>query len=157
MAVNRPITARSEPILTWTLGLLALVPFLAGCYVAIAFNGNIADRTLEWLVVYASTIVSFIGGVQWGLQIAEKQARLVGMSAAVCPALIAWVGVMLGVMWGQTWSFALVLSALVVAWLADENGGRQGWVPGYFLTLRRTLTVIVAACLAVVGGAALFG
>ncbi|NNC23612.1 DUF3429 domain-containing protein [Salinisphaera sp. USBA-960] len=153
MAINQPTSARNAPTLAWTLGFAALIPFLIGSYVALGWNSNIAIRTLDWLVVYAAVIASFIGGVQWGLQAAGQHARAIDMGAAVCPALIVWIGVMLG----QPWSFALILVALVFTWLTDENGHRQGWMPIYYLTLRRILTPIVVVCLAIVGGAALFG
>ena len=41
---------------------------------------------------------------------------------------------------------ALLLVALVVAWLVDEYGARRGWQTHGFLQLRRVLTLVVGAC-----------
>lgn len=151
MAADSHSTTRNAPTLTWGLGLLALLPFIAGAYVAIGGTAEAADRALDWLLVYATTIVSFIGGIQWGLQIAGKRARLVDMTIAVCPALIAWIGVM----WVEPWRFVLIIVALALAWLADENGRHQGWMPLYLLILRRVLSITVLVCLAIIAGSVL--
>lgn len=140
----RPVSALS---LATALSALAVLPFAAGVYYAFAHSGDDAARTLHWLLAYLATIVSFIGGIQWGRMLAAKQAQPHDMAVAVVPALIAWPALLMS----GPWPFFMLLAALVIAWLADENGARQGWQGRGFLQLRRVITLIVAVCVVAIG------
>lgn len=146
---------RSVSALTtaWALGVAAVLPFAAGVYYVFAHQATAAGPTLHWLLVYLATIVSFIGGVQWGCMLAARTAPAVDMGLAVVPALIAWAALLMS----GPWPFVLLLIALVVAWLADENGTRRGWQGRGYLQLRRVLTVVVAAAVLAVGWRVLRG
>ena len=133
------------------LGLLALVPFGAGVYEAYAGTTLLPERVLHIALVYLATIVSFIGGVQWGLMLARGRAPALDMMLGVVPALIAWPALLLGQAWGDAWAFGLLLVALILAWGADERGHRQGWQHTGFLQLRRVLTIVVAGCVIAIG------
>lgn len=147
--------ARSVSALSLATGLtaLAVVPFAAGVYYAFAHSGNGAAQALHWLLAYLATIVSFIGGTQWGRMLAAKQAPPQDMVLAVVPALIAWPALLMS----GPWPFFMLLAALVIAWLADENGARQGWQGRGFLQIRRVITLIVAACVVAIGWRVLRG
>ncbi|KEZ78062.1 DUF3429 domain-containing protein [Salinisphaera hydrothermalis] len=146
----RPVSALS---LATGLTALAVVPFLAGVYYAFAHSGDQAAPALHWLLAYLATIVSFIGGVQWGRMLAAKQAPPQDMVLAVVPALIAWPALLMS----GPWPFFMLLAALIIAWLGDENGARQGWQGRGFLQLRRLITLIVAACVVAIGWRVLRG
>ncbi|MDA3921247.1 MAG: DUF3429 domain-containing protein [Salinisphaera sp.] len=132
----RPISALT---LAAGLGTLALVPFVAGVYYALAHSTDDAARVMHWLLAYLATIVSFIGGVQWGRMLAAKTARPLDMVLGVVPALIAWPALLMS----GPWPVVLLLAALIIAWLADENGRRAGWQSAGFMHLRRVLTAVV--------------
>ncbi|WP_423821864.1 DUF3429 domain-containing protein [Salinisphaera sp. SPP-AMP-43] len=129
------------------LGALAVVPFAAGVYYALAHGSEGATQALHWLLAYLATIVSFIGGAQWGRMLAAKQAPPLDMVLAVVPALIAWPALLMN----GPWPFFLLLGALIFAWLADENGARNGWQGRGYLQLRRVLTLVVALCVIAIG------
>lgn len=135
------------------LGALALLPFVAGVYYAFAHDAGQASRALHWLLAYLATIVSFIGGVQWGRMLANKSARPADMVFAVVPALIAWPALLMS----GPWSLLLLLAALLIAWLGDENGRRAGWQSVGFLHLRRVLTLVVLICVLAIGWKVLIG
>ncbi|MGN8158733.1 DUF3429 domain-containing protein [Salinisphaera sp. RV14] len=146
----RPVSALS---LATALTALAVLPFAAGVYYAFAHAGGQAAPALHWLLAYLATIVSFTGGVQWGRMLAAKQAPPQDMVLAVVPALIAWPALLIS----EPWPFFMLLAALVIAWLADENGARQGWQGRGFLQLRRLITLIVAVCMVAIGWRVLRG
>ncbi len=133
------------------LGLLALAPFVAGVYEAYAGATLLPEHVLHIVLIYLATIVSFIGGVQWGLMLARGRAPALDMMLGVVPALIAWPALLLGQAWGDAWAFGLLLVALILAWGADERGHRQGWQHTGFLQLRRVLTIVVAGCVIAIG------
>lgn len=146
----RPVSALS---LATGLTALAVVPFAVGVYYAFAHSGDDAARSLHWLLAYLATVVSFIGGIQWGRMLAAKQAPPQDMVLAVIPALIAWPALLIS----GPWPFFMLLAALVIAWLADENGARQGWQGRGFLHVRRIATLVVAACVIAIGWRVLRG
>lgn len=146
----RPVSALS---LATGLTALAVVPFAVGVYYAFAHSGDDAAQSLHWLLAYLATVVSFIGGIQWGRMLAVKQAPPQDMVLAVVPALIAWPALLIG----GPWPFFMLLAALIIAWLADENGARQGWQGRGFLHIRRVVTLIVAACVIAIGWRVLRG
>jgi len=125
------------------LGLLALVPFVAGVYYAYAGSTLDAAAALRWLAPYLAVIVGFIGGVQWGRMLSKPGIRFMDMAWAVVPALIAWGALLTA----NPWRVALLLVALIAAWLMDEYGARRGWQPRSFLQLRRVLTLVVGGCI----------
>lgn len=139
--------SHSALALATVLGLLALVPFVAGVYYAYANTALDAGRALHWLLPYLATIVGFIGGVQWGRMLSGGATRALDMALAVVPALIAWAALLAN----PPWPTLLLLLALVVAWLADENGLRRGWQSKGFLRLRRLLTLVVGVAIAAIG------
>jgi hypothetical protein len=128
------------------LGLLALLPFAFGVYYAHAGSSLDARTALRWLLPYLATIVSFIGGVQWGRMLARGQAAGRDMTLAVLPAIVAWGALLTA----APWRGLLLVAALLAAWLIDEHGARQGWQTRGFLQLRRLLTLIVTACVATI-------
>jgi uncharacterized membrane protein YoaK (UPF0700 family) len=124
------------------LGLLALLPFIYGVYHAHAGSWLDARDALRWLLPYLATIVSFIGGAQWGRMLSRAQAPALDMALAVTPALIAWGALLTA----APWRGLLLVIALIVAWLIDEHGARRGWQTRGFVQLRRVLTLVVTAC-----------
>lgn len=138
---------RSALSVAVVLGLLALLPFAAGVYHATTGTALDARMALRWLLPYLATIVAFIGGVQWGRMLSGTSAPPLDMALAVTPALIAWGALLTA----APWRGALLLFALVVAWLIDEHGARRGWQKSGFLQLRRALTLIVSVCVVVIG------
>lgn len=147
--------ARAVSALTLATGLgaLALLPFIAGVYYAFAHDADQASLALGWLLAYLATIVSFIGGVQWGRMLASKTATPADMVLAVVPALIAWPALLMN----GPWPLLLLLAALVIAWLGDENGRRAGCQSVGFLHLRRVLTLVVLVCVLAIGWKVLSG
>ena len=79
--------------------------------------------------------------------LALRIGNAVAMIGAVVPALMAWAALLCPLPL-QT---LLLLSALLVAWINDEYGARQGWQRRGFLWLRRGLTLAVLAAILAIG------
>lgn len=135
------------------LTALAIIPFIVGVYYAFAHSGDDVARSLHWLLAYLALIVSFVGGLQWGRMLAARQAPPQDMIFAMIPALIAWPALLIS----GPWPFFMLLAALIIAWLGDENGARNGWQGRGFLHLRRITTLVVAICVIVIGWRVLRG
>lgn len=130
------------------LGLLGVVPFL-GLAAPLPFLANETRLAVAHaLVGYAATILSFLGGVHWGLAIAgtgnprsgSLTARLI---LSVLPPLVGWISLLLPASAGL-----VTLSAAIAMMLwADIRATRAGEAPPWYPKLRIPLTCAVAATL----------
>lgn len=80
------------------LGYSGLIPFVVLAGVVAVFDGETADQASRALLLYAAIILSFMGGVVWGRGLAGmRDGGLVSsLVISVVPALVAWVGTVLG-------------------------------------------------------------
>ncbi|MGE5267452.1 MAG: DUF3429 domain-containing protein, partial [Deltaproteobacteria bacterium] len=74
------------------LGWAGVIPFatLAALVVANGGAGIDAATALRALISYGVIILSFMGGVQWGLEMTREDGSGPGFLASVMPALIAF-------------------------------------------------------------------
>jgi hypothetical protein len=128
------------------LGGLGLLPFVAG--VALVVSADVA-WAMPALRFYGAVILSFMGGVHWGLAIADfgTAARSGSMWLRLCgsvvPALVAWGGLLLMPVPGLLTTAA----AFVILLLADVLAVRKGLAPLWYPRLRLPLTLVVVVCL----------
>jgi len=143
---DHPATTTAIPAAARWLGGLGLIPFLAP--VIALWLGSPAWREPAWAVLhgYAAIILSFIGAIHWGAALHENDARRLWqtMGWSVIPALLAWVTLMLPHRQGV----ALLLLGFAAQYLMDRRAVALGWLPVWYVRLRRTLTAGVAGCLA---------
>ncbi len=100
------------------------------------------------LTCYAAVILSFLGGIQWGLAVnlmetAPKSARTMFL-LSVIPSLLAW-GMLLLPAPGSRIIVAIVLFAFV--WVIDAMLNLQKLIPAWFFKLRSAISVIVIIAL----------
>jgi hypothetical protein len=127
------------------IGLAGAMPFIVGAYRTFA-----ADA----LVAYGATILSFLGGIHWGLAIAPQlggagraklPARLI---LSVMPSLAAWAALLVA---DTTGLFILAAAVAAMLWV-DIRATRAGEAPAWYPSLRIPLTCIVVAALLLGGG-----
>jgi hypothetical protein len=135
------------------LGAAGLVPFVTAALALWLLAPAWRAAAALVLSAYAATIVSFLGGIHWGL----AARRLPGTPSAdgllawgVMPSLAAWCALLLPPAPG----LVVLAVALVVCYAVDTRAfpreGLAGWLP-----MRLRLTVVAAiSCLA--GAAALW-
>jgi hypothetical protein len=121
------------------VGLAGAIPFLIG-----------APRLLvvHALVTYGSTILSFLGGVHWGLAIRTPGSPDDGKLAArltlsVIPSLVGWAALLVAERMGL-WILAMAIAAML--WV-DIRATRRGQAPPWYPRLRIPLTCTVLAAL----------
>ena len=134
--------AAYQPLPTDTarlLGHLGLLPFVAGAALVWVVNAEAHPYATLALSSYAAVIVSFLGGIHWGLafRLSAPPASLVVWG--VVPLLVAWLAVMM-----PAWAGLVVHGVmLVVCYLVDRRvypaQGLAQW-----LTLRFRLSTVAA-------------
>lgn len=124
------------------LGLAGLIPFVAltGCLVL--ERGLTTPDAWRALVLYAAVILSFMGGVHWGL--ALRGTTTTGYLTSVVPALVAWFAVVALPHKPAATVMAIGFLALLVY---DLMVVRAGDAPEWYRGLRIVLTVVVVLSL----------
>lgn len=134
----------NPPILPRWLGLAGLIPQIAA--VAVVFGGDSALRfsALALGYAYAALILSFLGGLWWGIAAAAKNPPEWLWVAAIVPSLI---GLASAVPWalGEPWpgpSLVLLGLALIAALGIDlVLARREGLTPRWWMSLRTPLSL----------------
>lgn len=145
------------PVPARLLGLAGLIPFVALTLEVVLARKLLfgPGPALFALQIFGAVILSFMGGVQWGLAVAANAQRATTNDwrrycISVLPSFVAWTG-----LWFTGRVGLMLLSAGFLALLAyDLWTVRQGEAPRWYGRLRVLLTTGVVACLSL---AAAFG
>ncbi len=126
-------------------GAIPFVAATAALWFAPAMYRSFAAQVL---LTYAAVIVSFLGGVQWGIAIsvldaAPKSARTM-FALSVVPSLLAW-GMLLLPAARERVFVAIALVAFV--WVIDAMLYVQALIPAWFFRLRCIISAVVMASL----------
>lgn len=141
-------TPGAMPLPAKWLGAAGAIPFAASASV-VAFGPEYwSPWAAQALVFYGAVILSFLGGIHWGLAISTHETA--GISAArlcwsVVPSLIAWSALLMPLFAGMM----TLAGAFALALLVDLNATTRTLVPSWFPRLRTGLTIAVVASLAV--------
>lgn len=128
----------------WALGSAGLLPFVLGAAGVWFFPLEWADLAATALLTYAAVIVSFLGGIHWGLAMPQARAPRGWLIWGVLPSLLAWAGLLLNSAWG----LLLMAASLILCYVVDAQIYRPLKL-GSWLILRGMLTfVAVVSCLA---------
>jgi hypothetical protein len=144
----REAALMSTPAFPRLLTLPVATPFLASAaalwFASPAYRGFAS----QVLVGYAAVILSFLGGIQWGLALnlietAPKSARTM-FALSVVPSLLAWAMLLLPAARERV-MVAVLLFAFV--WVIDAMLYLQKLIPPWFFRLRGVITTIVVLSL----------
>jgi Protein of unknown function (DUF3429) len=142
MDAASPTPAASGPP-SWALrlGYAGLIPFVTGAALVWLVNAEAHPYVTLGLAAYGATIVSFLGGIHWGVAFREAQPDPRLFVWGVMPTFGAWLGVMMPPSAGL-----VVLGAMLVLCYAVDRRlyplhGLERW-----LTLRFRLSAVAALC-----------
>lgn len=123
-------------------GYAGVAPF-ALCLLGVGLLPELPQRELAQRIAvgYGAAVLTFVGGVHWGLALAGKMSwRTVRILGAVAPALIGAVATVLG---GER-GLALLVVGLGGFWLYEHRDARRE-LPDEYVSLRRNLSL--SACI----------
>ena len=141
-------SARSRKLI-WILSLGGLIPF-AGLALALLVFGEtnpLQPIVVDALKTYAAIILSFLGGIRWGLAMkAQDMAKSrVVFTISVLPSIIGWFALFLPV----PYVFAVLLLAFAAVGAWDSFAGQMGVFGSWFVRLRMWLTFAVSLSLGI--------
>lgn len=127
------------------LGLGGLIPFVvcAGA-VVLRISLPVIGDPARALLLYGAIILSFLGGVRWGLalRMAESGLRTRQFVISVVPSIAAWFALLLAAGAG----FGLMAGLFIILWSEDRALPAIG-APPWYPRLRLLLTAVVVAAL----------
>lgn len=132
------------------LGHAGLIPFVLLAATVWLVDADLQPWAAMAMAAYAALIVSYLGGIHWGLAwkladapVDHQRAHLLW---GVVPSLLAWPGVLMPPHAGLVWlALALVLCYLVDRRLYPAAGVGQWLTLRFRLTAVATLSCLVAA------------
>jgi len=141
-----PLQSPTDPALMRHLGHAGLIPFVLLALLLWLLSGPQQTFVSVALASYAALIVSFLGGIHWGIAwvVARSAPHPTPLSTphvlwGVTPSLLAWPGLLMPPFAGLAWLGFL----LILCYLADRvlyaRAGLQPW-----LTLRFRLSAIAS-------------
>lgn len=133
------------PVAVAWLGAAGFLPFAASAAVLGWGPPSWQALAAASQLAYGAVILSFLGGILWGLAISPARApgwRWPALS--VLPALVAWPALL----WGGASGLWLLAVSFLAMPLVDRVAVAAGLAPGWYLSLRLPLSGLVAAALA---------
>jgi hypothetical protein len=124
------------------LGNAGLVPFAVGALLVwVGLDADLHAFVTAAMSAYAALILSFLGGIHWGLAFRQSAPPASLFAWGVAPSLLAWVAVLMPPHAGLVLHGVL----LVVCYLVDRRVYPVQGV-GHWLTLRFRLSSVAALC-----------
>lgn len=142
---HQPGTQSALPSWTSALGYGGLVPFVA-CALFLLLVPDPQTRHVAGRVLlgYGAVILSFIGGVHWGLVLSRPQSKSTGMLViGVLPSLVGWATLLMAF----EPAVAVQVGAFGGFWLYEHRVLGPRVVPPPYMALRRWLTLVACASL----------
>ncbi len=122
------------PLALTTAGL---IPYFACAGIMLVNQDDVIqlNSVAVWLMTYSALILSFLGGIRWGVEMAQRdKPRFIELGGAVIAPLAAWGLVMAFFTQGAKplW-FILMAAAIALFWFWDFASSR---LPGWYQKLR---------------------
>jgi hypothetical protein len=135
------------PVAAAWLGGLGAIPFV-GLALALPLCPAALRLQLDFaLLSYGAIILSFLGGIRWGLAIgqgSETSHRLLALlGLSVTPSLVAWAALMMP----NEAGWMTLAAGFVVMLAIDILAARSGDAPSWYPVLRWPLTAAAVASL----------
>jgi hypothetical protein len=130
-----------DPWLPFGLGFAGLIPFWGlslahGTDIRLGPDGS---GSVTALATYAATVLSFLGGIRWGLAIKTVNQELAtrDYSVSVVPQLLGWASLSLP----DPWRLVVLALLLVALGGVDHDLVERGIAPAWFGRLRLILSL----------------
>ncbi|WP_018149182.1 DUF3429 domain-containing protein [Henriciella marina] len=121
------------------------IPFV-GLAIAIAVLDPPTNSTAAlWLQTYAAIILSFLGGIRWGLALAQPGTRPFTYALSVCPSLAGWAILPPAIILVPSPNWFLAYAGLFAVQLVWDLRSRE--MPSGFKPVRLWVSLVVIAAL----------
>jgi hypothetical protein len=136
--------------LAWLLAITGTLIFAVMTAFLFTSESHIRIPAIAALVTFAAVVISYLGGIEFGLALREEGTnepiRALAMSMSALPSLASW-----GVFWlpSPRQQIGAAIGLFLLVWVADLYFARRGLIPSWFVDLRTAVTVIACVILGV--------
>jgi hypothetical protein len=131
------------PAIAIAFSLLGLVPLVFFAFGAVGHIPETAERMLVSLIDYASLILSFSGGVHWGLALLPGAVRpSARFGASVLPLIVAWIDLVLAQMVSPTVALVVLIVGYLAIVLTEHQTAQRLLVPSHYIWIRWGFSVV---------------
>ncbi|MBR71436.1 MAG: hypothetical protein CMM30_00645 [Rhodospirillaceae bacterium] len=136
------ILIKINPI--YLLGWAGLIPFW-GLTIVSHCNNDYANFATQLQVFYGAVILSFLGGIHWGIPILrERSSHQKHLYWGVVPSLIGWLALALP----TTWTIIILAIGFIISFLVDVwffSASSYYWYKQtrFFLTIMVVLALLI--------------
>jgi hypothetical protein len=111
----------SVPFALWVIALVALAPFPASALVFAYGPERTTAPALSILLTWSAVVLSFLGGVRWGLETRESEPRWMRQAFSALCAVAALVVLLARGRAPDTWILGGFIGAFLIQWLFDHQ------------------------------------
>ncbi|MEZ5805612.1 MAG: DUF3429 domain-containing protein [Rhizobiaceae bacterium] len=127
------------------LGYAGVVPFVV---LSLWLYGIAEDHpwhtiTIALLVAYSAIVLSFLGGIRWGIAMQTREGGARALAPSLVPALVGWLAPFVL----QPYCFAILAVAYAAQGAWDSLSTGNGTLPEWYGRMRMRLTVVAVATL----------
>jgi len=147
---DHPFASSRIKRIAWILTAAGTIPFIVATAFLFRGEAHVRVPAIAALITYSAVILSFLGGIEWGLALREEAGNEFTRAVALClstvPSIAAWA-----VLWlpSPTQQVGTALVIFVFSWGADQYLTSRGLLPTWFVDLRTAITGVVALILGV--------
>jgi hypothetical protein len=105
----------------WAIAILALSPFPVSAILFCYGPDRLWSSALTSLLTWSAVVLSFLGGVRWGLETREPQPRAMRQAFSALCAVAAWVVLLARHRVPDTWILGGFIAAFLIQWLFDHQ------------------------------------
>jgi len=124
------------------LGYLGLIPFLAGAVTAL-LSEELVSLALQAFILYSLAILSFMGGVHWGLALIIGTRQSTRLLISVVPLIVAWICL---IALPAPLTLAVLGGGFIAQWFIDRPILAELPIPSWYLEMRPRLAYAAAGC-----------
>ena len=124
------------------LGYLGLIPFVFGAVTAL-LSQELVSLAFQAFILYSLAILSFMGGVHWGLALITGTRQSTRLLISVVPVVAAWISL---IALPAPLTLAVLGGGFIAQWFIDRPILAELPIPSWYLEMRPRLAYMVAGC-----------
>ena len=124
------------------LGYLGLIPFVFGAVTAL-LSQELVSLAFQAFILYSLAILSFMGGVHWGLALITGTRQSTRLLISVVPVVAAWICL---IALPAPLTLAVLGGGFIAQWFIDRPILAELPIPSWYLEMRPRLAYVVAGC-----------
>jgi hypothetical protein len=142
---------RRLPLLAVMLGVAGVIPFMLCGLGSVSASFVGAQPSVLLLLAYGAGVLSFLGGIHWGMALATDDGGRQRLSLGIMPGFLGWLTLAVALYTGRpTIGIALQIALFILAAAGEWRGQLLGGIPARYIVLRIAVTVAIVAILTTV-------